>query len=216
MAKQTTVQALIYGIGYGLVLCILLGPLFFALLQAGIERGMRAGLMVGLGIWISDFVFIATTYFGMAYLVEITRWNGFEWYLGWIGGMVLMAFGLGALLTPPPDLETQVRANASSRAKSYLKYWIKGFLVNTINPFTFFFWIGLMTTTVVQNGFSSTSAFLFFAGIMGTVILTDSLKVLLAKKIRRRMTPYHVLRMRQFSGAALGIFGIALIIRVVW
>ena len=51
---------------------------------------------------------------------------------------------------------------------------------------------------------------------MGTVILTDSLKVLLAKKIRRRMTPYHVLRMRQFSGAALVIFGIALIIRVVW
>ncbi len=216
LAKQTKVQALIDGIGYGLILCILLGPIFFALLQAGIERGLRAGLMVGLGIWVSDFIFIGTTYFGMAYLVKITAWNGFELYLGLIGGLVLMAFGVGAMVTSPPNIKAQMNASTDSKAKSYLKYWMKGFLVNTINPFTFFFWIGLMTTTVVKNGFSPSSALVFFTGLMGTVILTDSLKVVLAKKIRQKMTRHHVLRMRQVSGLALVIFGIALIARVMW
>jgi len=156
-------QALIDGIGYGLVLCILVGPILFALIQTGIERGARAGLMVGLGIWISDFIFIGSTYFGISYVAKLTQQEGFELYLGIIGGLLLMSFGIGTILSKAPNFHqsSQVAEPPSSKSTSYLKHWVKGFLINTVNPFTFFFWIGIMTTVVAKNGLSQKHALLF-------------------------------------------------------
>ena len=51
------------GVMLGLTLTILLGPIFVALTQTGIQHGIRAGVAVGTGIWVSDFIVIAGSYF---------------------------------------------------------------------------------------------------------------------------------------------------------
>ena len=53
----------------------MLGPIFFALIQAGIEQGFRAGAMVGFGVWVSDFLFVASVYWGVSYIMAITAWD---------------------------------------------------------------------------------------------------------------------------------------------
>lgn len=205
---------LLQGIQTGLVLCIMLGPIFFALIQAGVERGMRAGLMVGLGIWISDLLFILAIFFGASYIVAITEWEGFKATFGAVGGLILIGFGIGMMVTKSPQLPTIGEGRQEIGAKTYLGLWIKGFLVNTINPFTFFFWLSVMSLILLEEDSTDSYANLFFIGVMGTIILTDTLKVALAKFIRRYMTNRHIHILRLVSGGALVVFGIAMMVRV--
>ena len=194
----------------GLLLTIMVGPILFALIQAGIERGFRAGAMIGLGIWISDLIFILFAYFGISYLLNILEWNGFELTLGIAGGFVLIITGILTILRKPPEI-----GKPAGISESYFALWMKGFLINTINPFTVFFWATVMTTIVAKDNLDGQSATFFFGGILGTIIITDSLKVILAKAIRRWLKPKHILWTRRISGIALIVFGVVLMIRVI-
>ncbi|MBK8041389.1 MAG: LysE family translocator [Haliscomenobacter sp.] len=204
------------GIKIGLVLCLMVGPLFFTLVQTGVEEGLRAGTMVGLGIWMSDLLYIFAVYGGMSYLSQFTARDHFSTTVGIAGSAVLTLFGLVALMTVPKNLYVQDDALAlrAHPPTSYLSLWLKGFLINTINPFTIFFWMGLMSTVIVRDDLSRSDALLFFGGIMGMVVSGDFLKVFMAKRIRAVLRPVHLLWLRKVSGAALIVFGIALLLRV--
>ena len=208
-------EALISGLQLGVILALMMGPIFFAIVQAGIEQGFRAGAMVGLGIWVSDFLFITFTYWGLQYIEDIASHPNFKLYLGLLGGIILLGFGLGTMLAKTPELKFEAPKSKKERLQNYGNYWVKGFLVNTINPFTVFFWIGINTTVVINSHYDFNDALLFFGGIMGVIIITDSLKAYLAKRIRQRLQAKHVVLVRRISGAALVLFGVALVLRVV-
>lgn len=200
------------GIQVGLVLCIMAGPIFFTLLQVGVEEGLAAGSMVALGVWISDLLFIVGVSLSLAYLMGIAENDRFIFYLGTIGGGILMTFGLATLLSKAPRFNME--ANIPSRCSSWIALFSKGFLINTINPFTVFFWIGIASTMIIKSAFTWSQALVFFIGLMGTVMISDFLKVYLARSIRAILRPVHVLWLRRISGAAIFGFGIAMIIRV--
>ncbi len=205
---------LLQGIQTGLILAIMLGPIFFALVQAGVERGMRAGLMVGFGIWISDLIFILTVFFAASFLIEVIEWSGFKATFGTFGGVILIGFGIGMMMTKSAPLPVVREKRPEIGARTYLGLWVKGFLINTINPFTFFFWLSVMSSIMLGDDYSTNYATLFFVGVMLTIVLTDTLKVVMAKYIRRYMTDHHIHVLRMVSGAALVIFGIVLMVKV--
>ena len=199
---------LIKGIILGAGLSILVGPILFALVQAGVERGFRAGLMVGLGIWISDLLFILGSYWGMNWLETITRWDGFQPTLAAAGGIVLIIIGLGTYLSKPPKLSDNI-----SLARTYGKLFIKGFLINTLNPFTVFFWLSMVTTIVLPNELDNLLSTIFFSGILGTLVVLNSLQVFGAKKVRHFLTPDNISMIRKISGIGLLLFGVILMVR---
>lgn len=195
----------------GLALSILAGPILFALVQTSLDRGARAGLAVGLGIWISDFLFILASFWGLSCLAGITGWQGFERTLGTGGGIFLAAMGLAILVKKTPEVEsTPPVGNSLSR---FGVFWIKGFMVNTVNPFTFFFWISV-ATGLLANPERSNDAWLFYPGVMLVIVTTDSFKVLGAKLIRPYLKPRNLVLLRRISGLALLLFGVALLARV--
>ena len=197
--------------GLGFALSILVGPILFALVQTSLERGARSGLAVGLGIWVSDFLFIAASYWGLSYLAGITRWEGFEETLGTAGGIFLLGMGLAILFkkTPEPDS----RLLFGKRLAHLGVYWLKGFMVNTINPFTVFFWTSV-STGLLAEGESNEDAWLFYVGVMLVIMATDSFKVLGARYIRPRLKPRNLMLLRRISGLALMASGLILMARV--
>lgn len=204
--------ALLKGIVLGLSLSILVGPLVFALIQSTLERGLTAGLMVGLGIWISDLLFITVSWWGVNWVIRVSSWPGFETSLSIAGGIILLGIGAGLIFRPAGshDRKTVLLGLRSSLFGEVLK----GFLVNTVNPFTIFFWISVMTVMVRENELDQAGTGLFVGGIMGTIVLTDSLKVLFARKVRHWLSPRHIFLFRRISGLILTGFGLFLLFRV--
>lgn len=224
---------LIKGIFLGLTLSILVGPIVFALLQTAIERGFRAGIMVGLGVWVSDILYIMLAYFGVSYIVTITEYEGFEEILGTVGGLVLIGFGLTTLLSKPPVVPNEYKPaediideqlpealdfdeDDGINRPGYFSLWLKGFLINTLNPFTVLFWTGVTGTMVAGQDFTNQDALVFFGSIFITVVSIDILKIWLAKAVRHLLKPNAILILRRVSGIALTLFGVALMVRVFW
>ncbi|MFK7808248.1 MAG: LysE family translocator [Saprospiraceae bacterium] len=205
----------ISGLLFGLTLTILLGPIFFALVQVGLERGFKAGFMMVMGIWLSDLLFVLSVYLGVSSIVAVTEIVGFKLWTGIAGGVILILIGVLTLVRKPTDLTKSALPKKKLRA-SYFVLFIKGFLINTVNPFTFFFWISVMTAVVLEREYVLGQAISFFVGVMLVIIVSDLLKVYGAKYISKKLKPHHVLLMRKISGGALVAFGIILMIRVLW
>ena len=124
---------------------------------------------------------------------------------------MLIVFGIGAFLK-------KVKIGPEKKyfsAKNYAGFWMKGFLVNTINPFTFIFWLGVISTYVIARKITGTQAFIFLGSILLTIISTDSIKILLAKKIKQKMQSHQLQWFNRVAGIGLFFFGIYLIYRSV-
>ncbi len=199
------------GLQYGLLLTIMVGPIFFAIIQTAVEEGFKAGATVGFGIWFSDLLYILFVYFSVAFASQLLENSVFTLTTGIIGSSILVAIGVGVFLSKAPIFE---HTEETKRRTSYLKLFTRGFLINTINPFTIFFWFSIMSSIVVENTLSSYQACLFFGTIMGTIIFTDLLKALLAKLISKKLTQAHIVMTRKITGVLLILFGIGILVRV--
>lgn len=199
------------GIKYGLILSLLVGPILFTIVQTSIEEGFRAGWMVGLGIWMSDIFYILISYFGVSYVKELMNWDGFEFWLCIIGGIILIAFGLGSMVVKPPSMASF--ESKAVRYNTYFSLWLRGFFINTANPFTFFFWIGVSSVLFTKDNLTMHQARWFYTGLVGTLIMTDTVKIALAKFIRRYLKPQFLMWPRRIAGIVLIVFGIVLLVR---
>ncbi|MBK8516827.1 MAG: LysE family transporter [Saprospiraceae bacterium] len=197
------------GIMLGLTLTILLGPIFVALTQTGIKHGIKAGIAVGSGIWISDFLIIVACYFFISQLSLIIKTQGFHFWMGLVGGVILLVFGVFSFFKSHKGEEKTPAFNAVS----YFGYFSKGFVVNFVNPFSFAFWISVMTSYVSGKAINGVQVIYLFGSILFTIMVTDSLKVIMAKAIRKKMKPGHMEIFGKMAGIMLIVFGIVLIIR---
>ena len=199
------------GVRVGLVLCFMLGPIFFTLIQASVEEGFRAGMIVGIGIWVSDILYVTAIYWGISKLQLAAPSEGFTTVIGFIGGLILLAFGIGSLLAKP---KMESFDTIPQRTSSIFTLLMKGLIVNAVNPFTILFWAGMTATFSIREDLATESeaAMLFFGGIIATIITTDILKVVLAKSIRKWMQPKHLVWFRRITGIILMVFGIATLV----
>ena len=193
---------LVKGLLLGLSLAILTGPLLFTLLQATLEGGQKAGFKVAGGIWISDALFIAGPILGYQQIRDLITLPTFDLWTKVIGGVVFFAFGLALLFS------SGQKNQESSRELKQGGYWLAGFLVNTINPFTVVFWTTLAGTILVE---SQEGVVWFYGTLFGTILATDSLKVLGADWLRSRLTAKVVRITRMIAGAVIGGFGLWLL-----
>ena len=185
----------------------MLGPIFVALTQTGIEKGARAGFTVGAGVWSSDLLVILFSYLFIRQVDTLVQDEVFKYWMGLVGGFILITFGIGIFLKKTEA----IKAGGSYTAKNYFGFWMKGFLVNTVNPFTFIFWLGVISTKVIGVNMNNTQAFVFISAIMLTIIITDTLKVFGAKAIRGRLESDHIQMISRVAGAALVVFGMVLL-----
>ena len=195
----------------GLGLSVLLGPIFIVLIQSTLENGRKAGFIAASGIWISDILFIALSINFVKKISPYVYSDAFSLYVGLIGAAVLIGVGVVTFFKKG---EIQFGDSTVGR-KGILNYWMKGFMVNTINPFTVIFWLSLITSDVSNNNLNATKTWLFTGSILAVIILTDSLKVLLAKVIRNKINERTLTLINRIAGVALILFGVALLLKTV-
>ena len=84
-------EAVISGIGIGLVLTFITGPVFFSLIKTSIEKGFHAGVYFSLGVVAVDVVFVGAILFG-SQLVDVTPQS--KIIAGIIGSLILFIVGI--------------------------------------------------------------------------------------------------------------------------
>lgn len=199
----------IEGIGFGLVLAAMLGPIFVVLMHSSVKRGSKAGFAAASGIWISDLTFILLSYLFISKLIHWVDNENFTFWSSLIGGLILLVFGIVTMLRNSTFDEESL--DASIPLKEWSAFFIKGILVNTVNPFTFVFWIGVMTSNVIGRNLTITQTVEFVGAIFLTIMFTDSLKVLLANSIRRHINQRTFSMISKVAGLGLMAFGIYLL-----
>ncbi|MEI6576428.1 MAG: LysE family translocator [Bacteroidota bacterium] len=202
-------HALVEGMLLGLTLAFLFGPAFFALIQTSIHRGFKSGLLMALGIFFSDTALLIACVFGFSKIITDEK-NAF--YFGLIGGIMLIGFGIFTF-TRKSHLENA--EDQQLKKPGPLTYILKGFFLNFANPFTWFFWMGVVVLVTSNFVDSPRHVYLFFGGALFTIITTDFIKCFIAHKIKRHLNNLILSRLNHAVGIALTIFGIVLIVRVI-
>lgn len=196
-------QALITGITMGLYLAISVGPLLFTVIKQSLETGIRGGFSFVAGIWLSDILFVVlsntfsifTAHFADTYIKQI----------GYGGGGLLLLLGGYYAFFKPAVLPQVAGINSSIRRRHMAKLFITGFSINTLNPILFFEW--LTAATVFASTYTVTERLLIFPVCLLVNIGSDVLKVLLAGKIRPRLTVRNLQVLNRLTGAVLIVCG---------
>ena len=163
------------------------------------------------GIWVSDIIIVSLTLLFIKRIDSVVQHPNFIFWMGLIGGVVLVAVGVVNFMKKSHlDLDTEQVV-----ATGWLGFWTKGFLVNTVNPFTFIFWLSTITSYVATKKLTVIESEYFAIAILLTIIVTDSLKVLMAKMIRKRINEKTLNIINKVAGCALIIFGFVLLFKAV-
>ena len=199
----------VQGVILGFTLSVLLGPALFTLIQTSIHRGLKSGIFLAGGIFLSDLSVVYLTYLGALQLINEKN-NYF--IAGIIGGLILIGFGIYTFLRKVHIDENNNLIEL--KVPGPLTYILKGYFLNIMNPFVWFFWISAMVGVSANYGDDKHGVAVFFAGTLATILSTDIFKVFLANKLKRYMKPGMLIRVNHIVGILLVFFGIFLIVRV--
>lgn len=201
-------EIVLKGIFSGLVLAVLVGPVFFTLLQTSIERGFLSGVFVAIGISVSDALYIALSYLGLSGLFNSAQ---FQVYLSFIGGTIILCFGLYYLFVKSRKPMDFTKVEHVKDRSSY-KLMAKGFIINGFNPMVLIFWIGTISIATGELGYTTKpEALTFLSAIVGTVFITDVIKAKLADRLRLILTPGIIKFMNIVLGMVMFSLGVKLL-----
>lgn len=203
------IDAIISGMGLGLLLSILIGPVFFLLIKTSMYDGFKSAMFLELGIGLSDVTCIFISYCG---LVNYLQSPEHKFVISIIGGIVLIAFGWYTY-THKTSIQEKV---SLPRRDDYLRLILKGFVFNISNPSVIFFWIGAVSLAVSQYGGNSVHIGVYFASTIAVVTGIDVLKALLAQKLSNILTDSKLALLSKVAGIAIILFGVVIIAKELW
>lgn len=196
----------------GFFMAFMIGPVFFMLIQTSILKGARAAIAFDLGVILGDICFILLAYYGSRSLLEKIKDDP---RLFFIGGLVLIIYGFITYF----DKENKKQALESSKMvevaikNNYLKLFIKGYFLNFINIGVLTFWLGAILVIGPSLNMNRSAIFSYFGFIILGYFITDLGKIFLAKKLKAKMTPMLVFRIKRIMGVILIVCGVFLMLK---
>jgi threonine/homoserine/homoserine lactone efflux protein len=203
------INDILSGIPWGIFLSFMIGPVFFILLETSIIKGFRAAFVFDLGVVLGDIVFIAIAYLGSYRLIESLKDKP---ALFIFGGILMLAYGLISFISLRKEKKVDTKAiDREIIKKDYLSLFIKGFFLNIINIGVLGFWLAVIISVGPKLDMKSSRMMTFFTTVIVTYLLIDSIKIVLAKQLKTKMTPSNILKIKKIISVVLMIFGLVLI-----
>ncbi|MFN4315390.1 MAG: LysE family translocator [Chitinophagaceae bacterium] len=199
-------DALLKGITLGLLLSISVGPVIFSIIKQSINNGTKGGMAFVAGVSASD---IALVLISNVFTELFRSLSSMRLEIGIAGSIFLIVMGIYFLFFKRvPVNEQGQHLLVQIRGMDYAKIALSGFLMNILNPAIFLFWITSSTTFISHT---VRERIVLFTVCLLVVFASDTAKVLLAGKIRNRLTPHNIHILNRINGIILIGFGIALI-----
>ena len=203
-------QDVLAALPLGLFLAFLLGPVFFVLLETAAIKGFRAAFAFDVGVILADIVFLLIAYLSTTKLLSRIKDDP---ALFLFGGMILATYGVMSFVQTKKVLkqEDDTPEIRKLRKSDYFGLAVKGFLLNFINIGVLGFWLGLIIVFGPKLNMEQDRIMVFFGSVLGTYLVLDIFKILLAKKLNRKLTPTRIYLMKKGISILLMVFGGVLI-----
>lgn len=200
------IEALLKGITLGLLLSIAVGPVLFSIIKHSINVGLKGGFAFVAGVSASDFTLAIISNVFTALFEAIST---HKQLIGVSGSAFLIILGIYFLFFKKVKINEKGKVmDVEMRGRDYVRMFVSGFFMNILNPAIFLFWLTASTTFI--NHTIQERLVLFLTCLL-LVLTADIAKVMLAGKIRNRLTPHNIQLINRLNGIILIGFGIALI-----
>lgn len=186
-------------------MAISVGPTLFAVIKYSLNYSYRAGLAFVLGVSVSDLLFVTVSNLAASWLETL---RPYERHIAFGGAVALMAIGIHGLIRkikPKRPASTPLEVSGGQ----YMRIWLSGFLVNTLNPGALVTWLGAVTLIANTTGLYR---FILFGVALVIILSIDFSKVFLASRIKRLLTIRRIIYVQRFSSACLLLIGLSLFI----
>ena len=214
------------GIIVGLSLAFIMGfgPSFFTLVQTSINRGFKSAMFLDLGVILNDIMIVALMMMTNLQF-NLSGDNNNLVYAGISASIILIIFGVYTYTLSPKKIIHISEHNNEKIEKlnekfdddpKWFVYISKGFVINIFNPFVWIFWITCVATASSNYGGDKYSLMTFFMGVFATTLFFDIAKAAGASYIKKFFTEKMLRIFNQITGIALILFGVYIIIRVLF
>jgi threonine/homoserine/homoserine lactone efflux protein len=207
------IQDILMAIPLGFLLCFMIGPVFFILLETAATKGFRAAMIFDLGVVTADLLFIAIAYFSSYRLIKSLKDQP---ALFIFGGLIMVSYGVISFI----KLKRSSKNNQIEEIleieiikKNYKSLFFKGFILNIINIGVLGFWLLIFITFAPQLELKTSRLIVFFSSVILTYLLVDLVKILVAKKLKNKMTPKNIFKIKQLTSILLVAFGISIMMQ---
>jgi threonine/homoserine/homoserine lactone efflux protein len=197
-------SAIVAGLILGLFMAISVGPTLFAIIGYSLNHSYKTGLAFVLGVSVSDIIFVTLANIATPWLQVMEH---YEKPVAIGGGSILLILGLVGLIRKYKPKRPSSKIMVLTKGH-YVKIWLSGFLMNTLNPGVILNWLAAVAITAAQT---TGYRILFFGACLTLVLGVDTLKVLLADGIGKRLTLRKVMYLQRISSFFLFIIGAGII-----
>ncbi|HNU58384.1 MAG TPA: LysE family transporter [Aquaticitalea sp.] len=197
-------------IPFGIILAFTIGPVFFVLLETSATKGFKSALIFDLGVMLADIFFIAVAFLSTNKLLEKIK-DDPNFLI--FGGVLLIVYGIISFTKTSKSFRAIVREyHRVEFQKNYGKLFFKGFLLNFINIGVLAGWLGFI---VIGNSLTDTTegVLVFLGTILCTYFLVDIFKILIAKKLKSKLTPRHIFKTKKIISLVILGFGVLLLVQ---
>ncbi|HET9430347.1 MAG TPA: LysE family transporter [Chitinophagaceae bacterium] len=199
------VQSIIQGIGLGLLLSIAVGPVLFSTIKQSLNNGHKGGVAFVIGISASDITLVLISNVFTQLFAELQERRT---EIGIAGCFFLVTMGIYFLFFKKVKVNQEGKQVFKFRKRDYARIFASGFLMNTLSPAAILFWITWSTAFIL---YSIQQRTIIFITCLAVVLALDIIKVMLAGKIRNRLTPHNIHILNRINGLILIGFGLALV-----
>lgn len=200
------IAALLKGIALGFMLSITVGPVIFSIIKQSINNGHKGGFSFVAGVSASD---IALVLISQLFTELFNNLLEFKTAIGVGGSVLLIILGIYVFFFKKVKVNAEGAHIIKMRKRDMLKVFLSGFFMNILNPGVIAFWLVIATSVV---DVSMQYRIVMFTTCLIFVLIADSAKVLLAGKLRTKLTPHNIHLINKVSGLVLAGFGVALIL----
>lgn len=199
-------EAILKGLGLGLVLALSVGPVIFSVVKQSINKGHRGGMAFVTGVWLSDVFLILLSNMFTEMVSELLRFRN---VIGYTGSLFLLGLGIYYMLFKKVESVPEDTGEPNGLSTGdYARTLLSGFLINTLNPSVFLFW--LINATAFAAAHDITERILIFGVCLLVNVAADTAKVLMAGAVRNRLNTDNIRLINRLSGTILVVFGAAL------
>lgn len=197
-------SALLKGIALGLLLSISVGPVIFSIIKQSINHGHRGGFAFIGGVSASDITIVVISNFFTQMFDNLLEYKA---PIGLGGSALLVALGIYVTFFKKIKINASGLQVIEMETHHYIKIFLSGYFINILNPGVIGFWLLTSTSLLVQ---SQNYRIIVYITCLIIVAGFDILKVMLAGKIREKLTLHNIHIINRISGMILIGFGIAL------